>query len=400
MVATFGMVEVSGNSASDILFNFWIRSFSFGAANFTILYISELFCFIAVVPGTLLWYVCRSHETDRQLRPFFLNYKSVGSCIVCMALSDFGIDVFGTYAAGHVPVVLQVVLKAFEPVVCLGLSLVVFRQPTSVAAPQPVDDATHLLHAASVNSPKIVWVPPNRRPWTAVGAIVCTAAGAFIGARTAMEHSSEKQHATFWVAVFACRVFCSASYNVAQGKLMRDNVKYFPTHRLRFLLGLTTLAGDFTLTLLMMTLFGPLIDTIRVYGWGASSSYEAAWGNFRLGVQCVTSDSRCPNNGWYMLVINTLWVLVYVADFFLNEISPALNSALNMLSTPVTQLVLMVFPGWSLGEKSANFDNAGEVASQVVSVCCIVAGVALFFIYESKRTLPREEDAGADITPD
>lgn len=120
-----------------------------------------------------------------------------------MTLCDLSINIFGTYAAGHIPVMLQVILKSAEPFLCWLLSCLVWRGEYT--------QKSFLLVAL-----------PTVAMFMAAGAVV---AETWI----ALQAASEKTNVAFWVSIFGLRVLSSAAYNVSQGTLMRRNRLVFGT---------------------------------------------------------------------------------------------------------------------------------------------------------------------------
>jgi hypothetical protein len=375
LLLIMGFLELAGNSSSDITFNFWIDAFPQNLADFTILYLSAVFYFILVVPATLLWFWVRRNDCGPQYL-ISKNKRAVNIALLAVtALCDVCIDVFGTYAAGHVPVAMQLVLKSAEPIVCWLLTSLLWRRK----------------HAR--------WLD-FLFPMAAFGAC---GAGLTAEMWISLQHSEEKTNQGFWIGVFALRVTCSAGYNVAQAKFIRDNAEAFNDEKdcgdgslvataserkrrftQRLLLNFVSLAGDFSISLCFYTLLGPSIDTIRLYGWGSSATVGEAWSNFGDGVRCV---GWCSNNLAYALATNIAWCLVYVADTFLNELCPALNSIVNMLSGPIATLAIIAVPSWSLGEVNS---SAANVAAQLAAIACLIVGLLLFAIYE-RRAAKLEE---------
>jgi hypothetical protein len=455
-----GSLEILGNGSSDVSINFWLRAFPVGAADFTVLLLSGMFYALLMVPlCAVMWarafrrdakqrHGCTTphesqasipSETSDALMTSYLHHNGdqrpsqapsrhrteepmvesapptarlmlmslfcdktniMWMCLV--TLCDLSINIFGTYAAGHIPVMLQIILKSAEPFLCWVLSCLVWRGEYT--------QKSFLLVAL---------------PTVAM----CIAAGAVVAETwIALQAASEKTNVTFWVTVFGLRVLSSAAYNVSQGTLMRRNRLVFgrlvdpiehgggttsvappvasclltpnlsssqntqrppaaaaaegsKSHMM--LLSTTILAVDATMSLLFLLAFGPLIDTITYGAWGSSVSVADAWANFSSGAQCVFSspiNGECPNNLWLALLTNGAWVVVYVVDTFLNEISPALNSLLNMLSSPLTTIFLVVFPSLDLG--ATLHRDSKTVLLQCLGIVLMCISVGLFFHYE------------------
>ena len=376
LLLAMGLFEVVGNASSDITFNFWLDAFPDGAANFTILYLSALFYFLLVVPLTVAWFIWRRH--DRGPRRFLRERRLANAGMLTVtALCDVFIDVFGTYAAGHVPIVIQLVLKSSEPLVCWAMTAVLWRRRHGRWLDLLFPFAAFAACAAGLTAE--MWI--------------------------SLEHSEEKEHQGFWIAVFGLRVLCSAGYNVSQAKFLRDNAESFRPddaldegstrqhHRKgfssRLLLNFISLSGDFAVSLVFYTCLGPLVDTIKFDGWGSSSSVRQAWASFGAGARCVGSPALCPNNLTYAVVTNLAWCFVYIADTFLNELCPALNSMVNMLSGPLAALIVIAVPALSLGE--ASHSSTKNAVLQLAALAFLVLGLVLFAIYE-RRTSAKDEN--------
>lgn len=381
-IAVLGLLEVVGNSASDITVNFWLDSFVTGtAANFTVLLLSAVFYVAFIIPlAVLIWYrrradhVSRAQDQAVPSRPelFFSFFRDRTNCILVLllAIADVAVDVFGTYAAGHIPVLVQVVLKAAEPLVCWALSCLVWR--------------------GAYTKLSFLLILPSVSLIIAAGGVV---------AETWLVLKAEQQtksSVSFWIGMYTMRVVGSAVYNVVQGTLMRRNSDRFCeersgergapryVHNNKLLLSVTILSCDALLSLVLILALGPALDTISHAGWGTSDSVAAAWTNFGAGAACVANLNECPNNLWFALATNGAWSGVYIVDSFLNEASPALNSLMNMLGSPATSLLLIVFPSlnlWSSVERSST-----NIALQIGGVVLLTVSVVLFYQYETRKT--------------
>jgi hypothetical protein len=396
-VGFLGILEVLGNGASDVSINFWLRSFRVGAADFTVLLMSAMFYAMMIVPVCLgLWahklHHHRSHSDvslhQQQVSPLALLRSFFGNrwnmfWLAAVTFCDLSINIFGTYAAGHIPVIIQVILKAAEPLLCWLLSCFVWRG------------------AYSQRSLLLVALP--------TAAMVAAAGGVVAETWFALQVNKDKSNVTFWVVMYIIRVAASAAYNVAQGTLMRRNRALFcgvstaegcgggssaeghvvlqsdeemprQTSSNALLLSSTILALDAFVSLIVLVAVGPFLDTIAYAGWGSSHSVADAWVNFSSGVSCVFSLSECQNNLWFALITNGAWVVVYVVDTFLNEASPALNSLMNMLSSPLTTVVLVLFPALDLGASVRR--DTSSVLLQCGGIALMLTSVVLFYKYE------------------
>ncbi|CUE71796.1 transmembrane protein, putative [Bodo saltans] len=413
-----GSLEILGNGSSDVSINFWLRAFPVGAADFTVLLLSGMFYALLMVPVcAFMWLqAVRRDNTASSSATTSITAKTLLKSLFCnktnimwmclVTLCDLSINIFGTYAAGHIPVMLQVILKSAEPFLCWLLSCLVWRGEYT--------QKSFLLVAL-----------PTVAMFMAAGAVV---AETWI----ALQAASEKTNVAFWVSIFGLRVLSSAAYNVSQGTLMRRNRLVFGTrcvdnaskadssslsttevsslldaesasNRLAapsvqegrnkenrskgkdhmLLLSTTILAVDATLSLIFLLAFGPLIDTVTYGEWGFSNSVGDAWANFSSGAQCVFSNpfhGECPNNLWLALLTNGAWVVVYVVDTFLNEVSPALNSLLNMLSSPLTTIFLVIFPALDLG--ATLHRDSKTILLQCLGIVLMCISVGLFVHYE------------------
>ena len=243
----------------------------------------------------------------------------------------------------------------------------------------------------------------------------------------------------FWLTMYGLRVVGSAVYNVAQGAFMKQNYESFvllqptpnnddvtvrdPTlqqltpvvqqqrsssslwlrsltdRQRHILLSLICLLVDFLVNFILLMAVGPLLDTISFAGWGDSDSESDSWDNLRGGMQCVFNGggsrsnstmssgsnsnvlpSSCSNCIWYALITNLSWVVVYMADSFLNEMSPALNSIVNMLTGPVTVFVLLMFP--ALNVQGEQKHTTEQVELQVAAAVCVTVSLGLFVWFD------------------
>lgn len=401
LVALYGLGEIIGNAGSDISVNFWISSFAEGAANFTILLLSAVFYVVLIVP---VWAICyrlaqrRDPSVTGALVRNWLGDAKNRVLMVLLVASDVAVNVFGTYAAGHIPVLVQVVLKALEPLLCWMLSCIVWK--------------------GAYCRWSLLLIFPSCAVALAAGGVVMET---WIMLRESS--GSSKSYGTFWISMYCLRVVSSAVYNVVQGTLMRHNTTRIeklvlinrdslddhvePAGRQRVhaaLLSLTVLLFDALGSLLVVLLVGPSIDTISYASWGSSSTVSDAWSNFGSGAACVGSLARCPNNLWYAIGTNAAWVVVYFVDTQLNECSPALNSLLNMLASPLTSLLLIACPALDLWDSAR---HGGEsVALQVGGAVLMTISVVLFYHYEQRKdSIPRKEGSddaesqNVDISP-
>lgn len=182
--------------------------------------------------------------------------------------------------------------------------------------------------------------------------------------------------------------------------LNRLSVTNWTKRQRHLLLSLLCLLFDFSINFVLLMSFGPLLDTISFAGWGDSDSVSDSWNNLHGGMKCVfyttpsasapTSSSSgsmdlpstCKNCLWYALITNVAWVVVYMADSFLNEMSPALNSIVNMMTGPVTVFALLVFPSLNVYGGGVDKDSAEQVELQVAAAVCVIVSLGLFVWFD------------------
>lgn len=134
-----------------------------------------------------------------------------------LALSDFSIDVFGTYSASYTSVLLQVTTKALEPPLTLAVTLACFSGERRLLKRRPLVPVLASSIACVVLG-VVLHVLPNWLPQALMKTHPSADAAEF------KVWSSADGAYWFWPLLWLARVAASATYNVSQGAFVATGV--------------------------------------------------------------------------------------------------------------------------------------------------------------------------------
>ena len=399
--------KVAGNTAANISFNFWLKSFSFGAAEFTILVLSGIFYVLMFLPIAIgLWFYARK-KLGRAFALKELVEPKAMKLLVGIGFADAWIDFASTYAAGHVAVLTQAFAKSVEPLLTWVLEIIFLRK-RGLAEEGGV--MTRLWRAWGCSMLLLV-------------SFSLSALGMCVHLYKKYEDRTTASFHLWYTLLYMTSIAAASCYNIVQGAYMRaynrsgrqlaqaeeaskiaapsvsiqcedgseshsliDQAPH--PHPPAYLVSGVVLAADMIVNCIVTLLIGSFIDAIPDFG--SSSSVGAAWTNLGDGIRCV---GECRHNLVYALITFGGWAIAYVADTVLNQLSPPLSSMVAQLSGPTQAMVLLIVPSWNLGAAASN--NTKSWLLDMLSFVLMLAGAVLFGLHETRRKRQKLVEATA-----
>ena len=133
---------------------------------------------------------------------------------------------------------------------------------------------------------------------------------------------------------------------------------------------LVMLFGD---TFIQLVVCLALLPADALPWFGSSATVHDAWSNLVLGFECLFT---CKWNFLFCLVYSMGYVFTYVGCAYLNHYSATLSAMVTQLSSPMTAVILIVFP-----MLNANPGTAPWYLS-VIAVILMLVGTVVYCVWE------------------